>query len=57
MTINIYELHGSRPIEVWEDYQFVPNIGDYVSTAASGLKTVKYRVFRNNCVDIRITEL
>ena len=54
MTINIYELHGIEPCDVWEDYPFVPNVGDKVSTLTSGFKTVKYRVFKKDTIDIRI---
>ena len=54
MTIRIYEENGTRPVEIWEDYPFVPNVGDRVSTLVSGLKTVSYRVFRKDLVDIRI---
>ena len=54
MTIRIYEENGTRPVEVWEDYSFVPNVGDRVSTPTSGLKTVKYRVFKKDTIEIRI---
>lgn len=54
MTIEIYEEHGICPVEVWKDYPFVPNVGDNVSTPASGLKTVVYRVFKKDEVHIRI---
>lgn len=54
MTIRIYEENGSCPVEIWEDYPFVPNVGDRVSTPISGFKTVVYRVFREDEVDIRI---
>ena len=54
MTIRIYELHGIRPVEIWEDYPFVPNVGDTISTDISGFKTVDYRVFRKDCIDIRV---
>jgi hypothetical protein len=52
MTIRVYELHGIRPTEIWEDYPFVPNVGDRISTDVSGLKTVDYRVFRKDYVNI-----
>ena len=54
MTILIYEEHGSRPVDIWEDYPFVPNVGDKVYTPVSGFKTVVYRVFRKDEVHIRI---
>jgi len=54
MTINIYELHGIEPCDVWEDYPFVPNVRDNISTLTTGLKTVKYRVFKKDTIDIRI---
>lgn len=54
MTIMIYELNGIKPCDVWEDYPFVPNVGDKVSTLTTGLKTVVYRVFKNDTIDIRI---
>ena len=57
MTIRIYELNGHKPCDVWEDYPFVPNVGDNVSTPTSGLKTVKYRVFKKDAIEIRIAEL
>ena len=41
MTIMIYELNGVRPCDIWEDYPFVPNVGDNISTLTTGLKTVK----------------
>lgn len=52
MKIRIYELHGIRPTEIWEDYPFVPNVGDRVYTDTSYSKTVDYRVFRKDYVDI-----
>lgn len=54
MTIKIYEERGTVPSEVWENYPFVPNIGDMVSTPTSGLKTVMYRVFKKDKVHIII---
>lgn len=54
MTIKIYEEHGILPVEIWEDYPFVPNVGDSVSTPTSGLKIVVYRVFKKDEVHIRI---
>lgn len=54
MTIRIYEINGIKPCDVWEDYPFVPNVGDKVSTLTSGFKTVKYRVFKKDTIDIRI---
>lgn len=54
MTIEIYEEHGTRPIEIWEDYPFVPNVGDMIATPVSGAKIVVYRVFKEDEVHIRI---
>lgn len=54
MTIRIYEEHGNLPVEIWEDYPFVPNVDDRVFTPISGLRTVTYRVFKKDVVDIRI---
>lgn len=54
MTIKIYEENGSRPVDIWEDYPFVPKAGDYVSTPVSGLKKVVYRVFIEDEVHIII---
>lgn len=54
MTIKIYEEYGTSPVEVWENYPFVPNVGDNVSTPVSGFKTVVYRVFKKDEVQIRI---
>lgn len=56
MTIQIYEEHGIVPVETWEDYPFVPNVGDMVSTLTSGLKKVAYRVFKKDEVYIRLSE-
>lgn len=54
MTIKIYEEYGTLPVEIWEDYPFIPNAGDRISTPGSGLKTVAYRVFKKDEVHIRI---
>ena len=54
MIIKIYELNGCKPCDIWEDYPFVPNVGDKISTLTSGLKTVKYRVFKKDTINIRI---
>ena len=55
MTIRIYEEHGTRPVEIWEDYPFVPNVGDMVSTPITRAKIVAYRTFRKDevCVIIK----
>ena len=54
MTILIYEEHGASPVETWEEYPFIPNVGDRVFTTNSGLKTVVCRVFRKDAIHIRI---
>lgn len=54
MTILIYEESGTSPVEIWEDYPFVPNVGDRVFTTSSKVKTVLYRVFRKDAIHIRI---
>lgn len=54
MIIKIYDLNGTSPVEIWEDYPFVPNVGDMVSTPITGAKIVAYRTFRKDEVCVRI---
>ena len=54
MIIKIYDLNGTSPVEIWEDYPFAPNVGDMVFTPITGTKIVAYRVFREDEIYIRV---
>lgn len=54
MTIYIYEKDADTPIEIWENYPYVPNVGDRVSVKILGLMVVVYRVFKKDIVILRV---
>ena len=57
MKIEIIKQGERNPLEIWDDYPVVPNVGDRISVNCGIFtKIVKYRVFRKDRVSLLVKD-